>query len=357
MVLPSDIRSRAVSSTRRSLEKVLEVPVFRKAARRAAAEINQALDDPSGSGIYGPEYFGADRDPMDRMGLSGYERYDRESSNANAAAYMVWRNFDVKRTLDVGCAAGFVVEALREMGVEACGTDISHYAIDRATQGARGHVRWGDLMAGVPYGDGEFDLVTCLEVLEHMRPEMIPTVLAELERITSKYVVCTIPSFGPNEWGPGGWFQVKVRDESVQSYYDKGPDYRGPIPHDDIYRDAKGEPIEGHLTLASFAWWTEQFAKVGLTRCGATELRIHPQLARFGLTKYWNLYVFRKVGVDEPQAEVRQPDEFEKWEVAFGLAGRTASPEDAAAVARAIARAEGATVDLGVPQMDGAPHF
>lgn len=34
-----------------------------------------------------------------------------------------------KRTLDVGCAKGFLVEALRDRGIEAFGIDISEYAI------------------------------------------------------------------------------------------------------------------------------------------------------------------------------------------------------------------------------------
>jgi len=295
---------------------------------------------------------------MDRMGLSGYERYDRESSNANAAAYMIWRNFEADRTLDVGCAAGFVVEALHEMGVDAWGSDVSQYAIDRPAKGAAGRLQWGDLMAGLPYKNGRFDVVTCFEVLEHMKPEMIPTVLAELERVSSKYVVCTIPSFGPNESGPGGWFQVKVRDELVEQYNAKGPEYTGPIPYDDIFRDAKGEPIEGHLTLSSFAWWTEQFAKAGMVRCGATELRIHADLARFGLSKYWNLYVFRKADVDELREMIRTPEEITHWERAFGLADRTASEEDSAAVARAVARFSNPSAPApSQSTMDGAPYF
>ena len=34
-----------------------------------------------------------------------------------------------RRVLDVGCAKGFLVEALRDRGVEAFGIDVSEYAI------------------------------------------------------------------------------------------------------------------------------------------------------------------------------------------------------------------------------------
>src|SRR5581483_4237436 len=65
-------------------------PTVRRIMHVTAKELARALDDD----IYGAGYFGAGRDPLDRMGLSGYERYDRDTSNANAAAYVVWKHFD-----------------------------------------------------------------------------------------------------------------------------------------------------------------------------------------------------------------------------------------------------------------------
>ncbi len=333
----SPVSRRAKTVARRSLGAALRQPLIARIAQRTVTELNHALIERD-TGIYGSSYFGADRDPLDRMGLSGYERYDRDSSNANSAAYMIWRYFPVKHTLDVGCATGFVVEALRELGLDSWGTDISHYAVDRPAQGAQGRLEWGDLMAGLPYKDGQFELLSCFEVLEHMEPEKISTVIKEIARVAEKYVICTIPSFGPNEFGPGGWFQVKVRDELVDSYYAKGRDYEGPIPYDDLYRDATGQPIEGHLTIAAFSWWQRQFEAAGLVRCGRTELQIHPHLARFGLTKYWNLYVFRKPTAKEPLVDVRTDADIKHWEHNFKLDERVALPEDEQSVAEALAR-------------------
>lgn len=290
-------------------------PRLRRAMALAARELARALDDD----VYGASYFGAGRDPLDRMGLSGYERYDRDTSNANVAAYLVWRWFDVRRTLDVGCATGFVVEALREVGIDASGVDVSQFAVEQAAQGARGHIGYGDLTRRLPVPDGRYDLVTVLETLEHLPPAVVPSALTELRRITSGYVVATIPSFGPNRNGPGGWFTVKVRDERVPHYEALGPEYPGPIPYDDLYRDARGEPIEGHLTIASFSWWTDRFADAGFIRCDRAERAMHPHLARFGLTKYWNLYVFRLPDAPEPGDDVRPPAEIAAREADWGL--------------------------------------
>ena len=305
---------------------------FRRLLERAHHELGDALAD----GVYGSTYFGAERDPLDRMGLSGYERYDRDTSNADVAAYLLWRHLDVARSLDVGCAMGFVVEALRELGVDAEGVDVSQYAVDHAALGARGHVRQGNLLRRLPFDDGAFDLVTALETLEHLPPDAVPAALRELRRVTRGWVVATIPSFGPNEHGPGGWYQVKVRDDRVEHYESLGPDYGGPVPYDDLYRDTTGEPIEGHLTIASFAWWTARFAEAGLERCGEVERRMHPHLARFGMTKYWNLYVLRVPGTPVPPVDLRPAAQLAEREALWGLDRRRADPEDERRVQEAL---------------------
>jgi SAM-dependent methyltransferase len=304
--------------------------VWRPAERR----LRRALDDV----VYGGSYFGEGRDPNDRAYLSGYARYDRDTSNANAAAYLVWRWFPARTSLDVGCATGFVVEALRELDVEAAGVDISRYAVGHATAGAKGHIRQGDLRSGLPFHDRSFEIVTALETLEHLSPPDVPAAIAEIARVTSRWVLCTIPSFGANPNGPGGWFQVKVRDERVAHYESLGADYTGPVPYVDLYRDALGQPIEGHLTVASFAWWAARFADAGLIRCDRTERSIHPELARLGLTKYWNIYVFRRPEAPEPVTD-RDPTAIAAVLRRFVLDERIAAPDDAEAVARALAAA------------------
>jgi len=324
-----------VERARRGLRTVAGQPRFRRILEAADQELRRALGDD----VYDGAYFGLGRDPTSRAWLSGYERYDRGTSNADVAAYLLWRYVPALTALDVGCATGFVVEALRELGVDAEGVDVSRYAVDHAAPGARGHIRCGDLRRRLPFPDGAVDLVTALETLEHLPPTAVPAALAELARVARRWVVCTIPSFGPNRNGPGGWFQVKVRDDRVAYYESLGPGYEGPIPYDDLYRDAEGKPIEGHLTVASFAWWTARFAEAGLVRCDATERRIHPELARMGMTKYWNLYVFRQLSAPEPADGIRSPEAVEETLQRLRLHDRVADPVDLAAVRVALAAA------------------
>jgi len=302
-----------IDGSRRSLRRVaVASPIVRRAMERAGQELTAAaLDAWAEADFYGARYYGHQRDPGgDRGGLSGYATYDRVSSNADIAGYVVWRNFGgARRVLDVGCARGFLVEVLRELGVEAEGCDVSAYAVAHPTGGAKGHLRVADPAAGLPWEDGRFDVVTCLETLEHLRPEQVPTVVAELRRVCRGAIYATIPSLGPNGGsGPDGHFEGKVRPERLAHYHALGEDYDGPVPYEDLARDAEGQPVEGHLTIASFRWWTQTFAAAGLERRLDVEGRIHADIAPVGLGRYWNLYVFAVPGAEEALLAPRSPE-------------------------------------------------
>lgn len=261
------------------------------------------------AGLYQASYFGEGRDPTgDRQGRSGYAVYDRVSSNADIAAYLIWRNFRAQRTLDVGCATGFLVEALRELGVDAHGCDVSPFAVAHAAPGALGYVRLGDLASGLPYEDGAFDLVSCLEILEHLRPDAVPGALAELRRVCGGLVYATIPSFGRNPSGPHGHLVGKVRPERLAHYQALGDTFLGPVPEEDLAIDADGGPVEGHLTIAAFDWWTQRFAEAGFDRWADVERRLYADIAPAGLGQYWNLYVFAVPEAPESLASPRSPD-------------------------------------------------
>lgn len=75
------------------------------------------------------------------------------------------RRLGPKRVLDVGCAKGFLVECLRERGVEAYGFDVSEYAIRHVRQDVR---RYCWVASATQPIRGRFDLITCIEVLEHL---------------------------------------------------------------------------------------------------------------------------------------------------------------------------------------------
>ncbi len=81
--------------------------------------------------------------------------------------------FHPKTMLDVGCAHGFLLTRLRDRGVEAYGIDVSEYAISHVPEKyapfcAVASLADGKLPASFPQ---KYDLVYCVEVLEHLYEE------------------------------------------------------------------------------------------------------------------------------------------------------------------------------------------
>ena len=79
--------------------------------------------------------------------------------------------FNPSTVLDVGCATGILVNAFNKQStsVNASGIDISEWAIENAPDKVREHLTVHDVRK--PFPKRGFDLVTCIEVLEHVPAE------------------------------------------------------------------------------------------------------------------------------------------------------------------------------------------
>ncbi|MHB8632122.1 MAG: class I SAM-dependent methyltransferase [Candidatus Limnocylindria bacterium] len=104
----------------------------------------------------------------------------------------------VARVLDVGTADGQYVEPWRDHGADVVAVDIDDARIRQLRERYRGTDGVRIVQASIerlPFGDRAFDIVWASEILEHL-----PTLaaLGELERVSERFVVATIPSpLGP----------------------------------------------------------------------------------------------------------------------------------------------------------------
>jgi 2-polyprenyl-6-hydroxyphenyl methylase/3-demethylubiquinone-9 3-methyltransferase len=90
-----------------------------------------------------------------------------------------------KAVLDLGCAGGFMAEALDDRGAAVTGIDPAAEAVAAARAHAERTGRSIRYDTGVgetlPYADASFDAVVCVDVLEHVQD--LDQVLAEVTRV------------------------------------------------------------------------------------------------------------------------------------------------------------------------------
>lgn len=97
---------------------------------------------------------------------------------------------DVKSLLDVGCGNGVFVNYVTKLNDQ-----IKILAIDRSEAAIRyveTEKQIGEI-DNLPIENKSFDCVTCLEVIEHLPVTIYKNSLAELARVSSKYILITVP--------------------------------------------------------------------------------------------------------------------------------------------------------------------
>lgn len=143
---------------------------------------------------YDISYFDGRKGPLKHN--AGYDKYERWYRNDGANSLgEKWKDkakqlldkhsLKDKKVLEIGCAKGFLVKDLRDMGVDAYGLDVSFYAIDEAESGMSSYLTVGDARTYLSnYGDGEFDVVFSLRFLECVSEIDIPDLVDEMNRIS-----------------------------------------------------------------------------------------------------------------------------------------------------------------------------
>ena len=82
-------------------------------------------------------------------------------------------NLSGRKVLDVGCGGGILTEALAKCGAQATGIDLSNESIEAAKVHARQQgldidYRYENIDETASKHAGEFDAITCMEMLEHV---------------------------------------------------------------------------------------------------------------------------------------------------------------------------------------------
>lgn len=126
--------------------------------------------------------------------------------------------------LDVGCAKGFLVRALRLLDIRADGCDISDYALSFAPYGC-----WNcsDPASWAEHADRGYTHVTAKDVFEHMTPDQLGEVLSLIAKVAPR-MMCVVPM------GDSGKYRI--------------PEYHCEV---------------SHLIAEDEGWWHGAFLKAG----------------------------------------------------------------------------------------------
>lgn len=130
-------------------------------------------------------------------GYTVYNRWPRISNDfvpANQSTGEYWKDLALrynlnhslqnKKVLEIGSAKGYVVQAMRELGIDAYGIDVSRYAYDCADESVKPYLRVADARTALAdYANREFAYVFSRRTLSCFTNDEIASLVTQMNRI------------------------------------------------------------------------------------------------------------------------------------------------------------------------------
>jgi hypothetical protein len=137
-----------------------------------------------GGGWYGPRRMDTIQVPR--------EHYDWPTYNIKGRWSSYWHQLDevvatgAETCVEIGVGPGIIRHALAHAGISVTCVDIDP---------GLGVDRQGDILS-LPCSDGEFDVVLCAQVLEHLPWRDVPRAVAEVRRTCRTHAIVSLPQTG-----------------------------------------------------------------------------------------------------------------------------------------------------------------
>ncbi len=165
--------------------------------------------------LFGRDYF--EKETQEQKALRGYN--DRGARLfAQIVGRALYESIRPRCSLDIGCAKGYLVAFLNSLGIDAHGLDVSTYAVSCASQQIKERLFVIDAEESpLPFPDNYADLISILEVLEHMRS--FNWITAETGRILKNGGYLLIST--PNPWGRFAKIDPTHINVKPRSYWEK----------------------------------------------------------------------------------------------------------------------------------------
>jgi len=154
--------------------------------------------------------------------------------------------FHGKSFIDVGCGVGWFVKFLKEKGENACGVELSQYAVDNAVTD---DITQGDIL-DLHFIEEKYDVVLCWNVMAYLMEKDLKKAVESLKHVSKGHIVLGI-----------------VTTEVLER-----------LPH--------GRP--GRLTVKPWDWWIALFEKHGLTQ----DIKLATEINNLG-GKDWTVFCLK----------------------------------------------------------------
>ena len=173
---------------------------------------------------YDASYFdGRSQDTRHNAGYGSYKRWFRNDSEFWKDKAANWANhlaLSGKKVLEIGSAKGFLVEDLRDLGVDAYGLDVSQYAYDQAETAVQPYLTVANAtdLGTLGYSRNEFDVLITSRFLECLSDAEITQFITDASFISKKQVHLITPPDRLNEL----YYNAKTVQEWLALDWDRG---------------------------------------------------------------------------------------------------------------------------------------
>ena len=106
----------------------------------------------------------------------------------------LFANIHLPIHLDIGCAKGFLVNDLIDLGIDCYGLDVSKYAIKNSLPSIYGRLHHGTA-DNLPFQDKSFKVVISINTIHNLNYDKCSKAIKEIERVSSSGSFIQVDSY------------------------------------------------------------------------------------------------------------------------------------------------------------------
>jgi len=169
------------------------------------------------------------------------ERREKYRPDYRVLAGSLLGHLSFQSMLDMGCAQGFLMEPLHERGIDVQGIEVSEDVLEYLPEPLSTRVEIGDFSEA----SGNYDLVCCVEVAEHIDPSRSRELISKLCTLSDQYIYFTA---APPGQGGHGHINCRPHSEWIQWFNQFGYQVSPSVT----------EAIRSDLTEVDHTYWLKE---------------------------------------------------------------------------------------------------